>query len=107
MSAAKNVGEPCAGEPHARIEVAAGGDLRQSAVPHGAGASRRPYIELRSRRVRLAGCTSNPISSWVTQQARSLAFELADREPPVRFLVHHRDTKFSGAFDEVYLRPAS
>jgi hypothetical protein len=26
MSAVKNVGEPCAGEPHARIEVAAGGN---------------------------------------------------------------------------------
>ena len=44
MPAVKNVGEPCAGEPHARIEVAAGGDLRQSAVPRGAGASRRPYV---------------------------------------------------------------
>jgi hypothetical protein len=26
MPAVKNVGEPCAGEPHARIEVAAGGN---------------------------------------------------------------------------------
>jgi hypothetical protein len=26
MSAVKNVGEPCAGEPHARFEVAAGGN---------------------------------------------------------------------------------
>ncbi len=26
MPTAKNVGEPCAGEPHARIEVAAGGN---------------------------------------------------------------------------------
>jgi hypothetical protein len=26
----KNVGEPCAGEPHARIEAAAGGNQRQS-----------------------------------------------------------------------------
>ena len=26
MPAAKNVGEPCAGEPHARFEVAAGGN---------------------------------------------------------------------------------
>src|SRR6266542_3707764 len=27
MPAVKNVGEPCAGEPHARFEVAAGGNL--------------------------------------------------------------------------------
>jgi transposase len=60
------------------------------------------FIELHSRRVRLAGCTSNPISSWVTQQARNLAFDLADEDRPVRFLVHDRDAKFSGAFDEVF-----
>ena len=49
MPAVKGVGEPYAGEPHARIEVAAGGDLRQSAVPRGAGASRRPYASWRRR----------------------------------------------------------
>ncbi len=102
MPAVKNVGEPCAGEPHARIEVAAGGNLRQSALPHGAGASRRPYIELGSRRVHLAGCTSNPGSVWVAQQARNLAIDLAERKTPVRFLVHDRDAKFSAAFDEVF-----
>jgi hypothetical protein len=30
MSAVKGVGEPCAGEPHARIDVAAGGNRNQS-----------------------------------------------------------------------------
>jgi transposase InsO family protein len=30
MPTVKNVGEPCAGEPHARIEAAAGGNQRQS-----------------------------------------------------------------------------
>ena len=46
MPTVKNVGEPCAGEPHARIEVAAGGDQRQSGqhAPRGAEASRRPYV---------------------------------------------------------------
>src|SRR5713226_4829743 len=37
MPAVKNVGEPCAGEPHARFEVAAGGNRNQSAVSHGTG----------------------------------------------------------------------
>ena len=32
MPAAKDVGEPCAGEPHARFEVAAGGTRHQSAT---------------------------------------------------------------------------
>ena len=44
MPAVKNVGEPCAGEPHARIDVAAGGNqTSRPAAPRGPGASRRPY----------------------------------------------------------------
>jgi hypothetical protein len=41
----KNVGEPCAGEPHARFDVGGGRKPGQSGqhVPHGPGASRRPY----------------------------------------------------------------
>jgi hypothetical protein len=45
MPAMKHVGEPGAGEPHARFDEAAGGIWHQSGshTPHGAGASRRPY----------------------------------------------------------------
>jgi len=58
------------------------------------------FIELESRRVHLAGCTTNPSGAWVTQQARNLSFTgLFER---VRFLIHDRDSKFSGAFDEVF-----
>jgi hypothetical protein len=32
MPTVKDVGEPCAGEPHARFEVAAGGNRNQSAI---------------------------------------------------------------------------
>ena len=32
------------------------------------------FIELASRRVHLAGCTTNPTGAWVTQQARNLSF---------------------------------
>jgi len=72
----------------------------KSALPHRAGASRRPYIDLASRRVHLAGCTTNPTGGWVTQQARNLNFSgLLER---MRFLVHDRDSKFSTAFDEVF-----
>jgi hypothetical protein len=55
------------------------------------------FIELQTRRVRLAGCTSNPTGGWVTQQARNVALDLAEhgRERPVRFLIHDRDAKFS------------
>ncbi len=58
------------------------------------------FIELDSRRVHLAGCTTNPSGAWVTQQARNLSFTgLFER---MRFLIHDRDSKFSGTFDEVF-----
>jgi putative transposase len=42
------------------------------------------YIELGSRRVHLAGCTSNPDGAWVSQQARQLVWTLPERATPVR-----------------------
>ncbi len=58
------------------------------------------FIELGSRRVHLAGCTTNPTGGWVTQQARNLSFTgLFERQ---RFLIHDRDSKFSASFDEVF-----
>ena len=36
------------------------------------------------------------------QQARQLSWSLADRASPPRLLIHDRDSKFSGAFDEVF-----
>jgi len=58
------------------------------------------FIELGSRRVHLAGCTTNPSGAWVIQQARNLSFSnLLER---TRFLIHDRDGKFTAAFDEVF-----
>jgi putative transposase len=58
------------------------------------------FIELDTRRVYLAGCTTNPTGAWVIQQARNLSFTgLFDR---MRFLIHDRESKFSRAFDEVF-----
>src|SRR5438552_1386027 len=58
------------------------------------------FIELESRRVHLAGCTTNPTGTWVTQQARNLSF--TDFFERARFLVHDRDSKFTVSFDEVF-----
>ena len=38
------------------------------------------FIELGSRRVHFAGCTTNPDRVWVTQQARQLIWHLGDGE---------------------------
>src|SRR5258708_1482030 len=61
------------------------------------------FIEVGSRRVHLAGFSSNPTSAWVTQQARQLCWSLDAQTPPFRFLIHDRDTKFAAAFDTVFL----
>jgi putative transposase len=58
------------------------------------------FIAHGSRRVRLAGCTTNPTGAWVTQQARNLGLDFSDQG--VRFLIRDRDSKYSGPFDEVF-----
>jgi len=60
------------------------------------------FIELQTRRVYLAGCTSHPKATWVTQQARQMVWQLEDRDPTIHFLIHDRDTKFVAAFDTVF-----
>ncbi len=58
------------------------------------------FIELGSRRVHFAGCTTNPTGAWVVQQARNLSFTgMFER---MRFLIHDRDSKFTTSFDEVF-----
>ena len=57
------------------------------------------FIAHASRRVWLAGCSTNPTGAWVTQQARNLGLDLADQG--MRFLIRDRDSKYSGTFDEV------
>src|SRR5450432_776530 len=60
------------------------------------------FIELDTRRVYLAGCTREPSSAWVTQQARQVVWTMQERPSPLKFLIHDRDTKFSSAFDTVF-----
>jgi putative transposase len=60
------------------------------------------FIELATRRVHLAGITTNPDGRWVTQQARNLLMQLDDNDVRPRFLVRDRDSKFTRDFDEVF-----
>jgi len=40
------------------------------------------FIELRSRKVHLAGVTTHPNRVWVTQQARQVMWEVRENHPP-------------------------
>jgi putative transposase len=60
------------------------------------------FIELATRRVHLAGCTTNPDGAWMAQHARNFTFHLDEREEPLRFVIHDRDSKFCASFDDVF-----
>ncbi len=60
------------------------------------------FIEVASRRVHFAGCTSHPVGAWVTQQARQVAWTIAERSERMRFLIRDHDQKFTGSFDAVF-----
>jgi transposase InsO family protein len=61
------------------------------------------FVELGSRRVHLAGCTTHPNTVWVTQEARQLVWQLDESSIPMRFLIHDRDSKFTTSFDQVFV----
>ena len=57
------------------------------------------FIELHTRRVHLAGITTNPTGAWTTQAARNL---LMRNDRTIRFLIRDGAGQFIGAFDEVF-----
>jgi len=59
-------------------------------------------IELRRRRVWLAGVTPNPTGVWVAQQARDLVMDMAEQAGRFQLLIRDRDAKFTAAFDSVF-----
>lgn len=60
------------------------------------------FIELKTRRLHLAGVTKNPDIAWVTQQARNLSGDLRQIDFAPCFLIRDRDTKFTASFDAVF-----
>ncbi len=57
-------------------------------------------IHLKTRRVHIAGCSANPDSAWVKQQARDFSMRLDDIDEKCRYVIHDRDASFAG-FDFV------
>jgi putative transposase len=57
------------------------------------------FIELDTRRVHLAGSTTNPTGAWTTQAARNLMMGYDRR---IRFLIRDGAGQFVAAFDEVF-----
>ncbi len=60
------------------------------------------FIHHDSRLVRIAGVTATPVADWVTQCARNLSMQLADKAHAVTFLIRDHDTKFTASFDAVF-----
>ena len=60
------------------------------------------FIHHGTRRVFLAGMTTNPTRDWVTQCARNVTEDLRDAGVAVRYLLRDRDGKFGPSFDAVW-----
>ena len=57
------------------------------------------FIELASRRVHLAGITTNPTGDWTTQAARNFLMGVGDE---FRFVIHDGAGQYTRAFDAVF-----
>lgn len=57
------------------------------------------FIEIGSRRVHLAGITTNPTGAWTTEAARNFFMRL---EKPFRFVVHDGGGHYTRSFDTVF-----
>jgi len=59
------------------------------------------YMELATRRVIWFAVTESPDATWVSQQARNLAWELTEIGVEGRFLIRDHDAKFGGGSDAI------
>lgn len=57
------------------------------------------FIEIGTRRVHLAGITTNPTGAWTTHAARNLLYDLPE---VFRFVIHDGASQYSAGFDAVF-----
>ncbi len=57
------------------------------------------FIELNTRRVHLAGITTNPTGPWTTQAARNLTMSY---DKAIRFVIHDGAGQYTRSFDDVF-----
>ncbi len=60
------------------------------------------FIHLGSRKVFVSPGTYHPTGEWVQQQARNVTMWLEEEGLDCDYLIHDRDTKFTGAFDAFF-----
>jgi putative transposase len=56
------------------------------------------FIHVGTRRVHIAGITTNPDEAWMVQQARNMAIVFADEQVAPKYLIMDLDTKFSAKY---------
>jgi putative transposase len=59
------------------------------------------FIQVGSRRVHLAGMTTNPDHAWMVQQARNMAMIFDQERDQPKYLLRDRDSKFVQEFDAI------
>lgn len=60
------------------------------------------FVHLGTRRVFASAATLNPDAAWMQQQARNASAWAEDEGLKVKWLIHDRDTKFSGKFRDFW-----
>ncbi|MBS2531239.1 DDE-type integrase/transposase/recombinase [Catenulispora sp. NF23] len=59
-------------------------------------------IEHGTRRAHVAGVTAHPTREWMTQAARNVLMDLAERARKLKSLIRDRDTEFTDSFDPIF-----